>query len=236
MTQEQQELYERGRGCFEQGKINEALNCFLVIVKDSPDRFADVHNKIGVLYHRKGILEKAAPCFEQAIKINPAYTEAALNLSIVYNELGRYDEAHRIFNKTVKTVCKARRVKDPYIEGKLANEHARLGEQYYDLGRYKEAIAEYKKALKLRPKFADIITRLGVAYRDSGELETAIDAFAKALTINPKHLPAHIHLGITYYMKGFVDMAIREWKNTLAIDQENRDARVYLSLVSSAQP
>lgn len=236
MTPEQQDLYEEGRGYFEQGRLDPATRCFSEIIKDNPDRFADVYNKLGVIYHRKGLSEKAIAYFEKALKVNPAYTEAALNLSIVYNELGRYEDAHRKFDSAVKTVYKTRMIKDPYIEGKLANEHARLGDQYYDLGRYKEAITEYKKALKLRPKFADIITQLGIACRDNGDLDTAIKVLTKAQKLNPKYLPAIVHLGIIYYMKGFVDMAIREWKKALSVDPGNRDARIYLSFVSSVNP
>ncbi|OGW55119.1 MAG: hypothetical protein A2Y48_04940 [Nitrospirae bacterium RIFCSPLOW2_12_42_9] len=236
MTPEQQDLYEEGRNFFDQGKFDAATRCFLEIVRDNPERFADVYNKLGVIYHRKGISEKAISCLEMALKVNPIYTEAALNLAIVFNDLGQYEEAQKIFNRAVKAVSRTRTIKDPYIEGRLANEHARLGDQYYNLGRLKEAIAEYKKALKLRPKFPDIVNQLGITYKEIGDLEAAIKTFIKAQEINPKFLPAFIHLGIIYYMKGFVDMAIREWKKALAIDPENRDARIYLSFVSSAKP
>ena len=234
MKPEQQELYEKGSGYFEQGNFDGAVRCFSKIVKDGPDRFADVYNKLGIIYQRKGLSQKAAALLEKALKINPAYTEAALNLSIVYNELGRYENAQKTFNTAVKTVYKTNKVKDPYINGKLANEHARLGEQYYYLGRFKEAIAEYKKALKLCPKYPDIITQLGLAYRENGDIESAADTFMKAQDAGPKYVPAFLHLGITYYMKGFVDMAIREWKRALVIDPENQDARIYLSFVSNS--
>src|SRR3972149_1237104 len=236
MTPEQQDLYEEGRNFFDQGKFDAAARCFLEIVRENPERFADVYNKLGVIYHRKGISEKAISCLEMALKVNPIYTEAALNLAIVFNDLGQYEEAQKIFNRAVKAVSRTRTIKDPYIEGRLANEHARLGDQYYNLGRLKEAIAEYKKALKLRPKFPDIVNQLGITYKEIGDLEAAIKTVIKAQAIDPKFLPAFIHLGIIYYMKGFVDMAIREWKKALAIDPENRDARIYLSFVSSAKP
>ena len=97
MTPEQQETYEQGRTYFEQGKLNDSLRCFLELIKDNPYRFADVHNKVGVIYHNKGIPENAIASFEKALKVNPSYTEAAINLSIVYNELGKYEEARRYF-------------------------------------------------------------------------------------------------------------------------------------------
>ncbi|MDD5434634.1 MAG: tetratricopeptide repeat protein [Nitrospira sp.] len=234
MTPEQQVLHEEGRAYFEQGDFDAAARCFSEIVKDGSDRFADVFNKLGIIYQRKGLSQKAAGFLEKALKINPSYTEAALNLSIVYNELGRYENAQKIFNSAVRTVYKTKKVKDPYIDGKLANEHACLGEQYYYLGRFKEAITEYRKALRLCPKYPDIITQLGLAYRENGEIEAAVETFTNAQNEGPKYVPAFLHLGITYYMKGFVDMAIREWNRALAIDPENQDAKIYLSFVSNA--
>ena len=236
MTPEQQEIYEQGKTCFEQGKINDALKFFLELTRDNPDRFADLHNKIGIIYHKKGVFQSAITSLEKALKINPSYTEAAINLSIVYNEMGKYEEAGRIFQMAVKAVSKARKIKDPYIEGRLANEHAHLGSQYYSLGRYKEAITEFKKALKLRPWFADIMTLLGTAYRDHGDFENAIETFQQAIEINQRHLPAVINLGVTYYMMGFVDLALKEWNTALEVDPKNRDARVYISLTSSTRP
>ena len=36
---------------------------------------------------------KAQNAFEHALAINPGYTEAALNLAVLYNDLGKYTEA-----------------------------------------------------------------------------------------------------------------------------------------------
>ena len=235
MTPEQQDLYEEGRLYFQQGKLNKAESCFLEIVKDSPQRFPDVYNKLGVIAYQKDLLDKAALYFEKALSINPAYTEAALNLSIVYNDLGRYDEARSLFERLFKSTYPSSRTKDLFIEGRLANEHARLGDQYYDLGRYKEAIGEYKKALRLCPRFVDILLRLAITLRDYGDLENAVRTLLKAIRINPSYPPVYVHLGIIYYMKGFVDMAIQEWRKAIEIDPENKNARIYLTFASKAE-
>src|SRR3989304_5869387 len=64
MTPEQQEVHEKGRTYFEQGNLEAAESCFRELVKDNPDRFADVYNKLGFIYHRKGLSEKAMACFK----------------------------------------------------------------------------------------------------------------------------------------------------------------------------
>ena len=84
MTPEQQETYEQGRTYFEQGKLNDSLRCFLELIKDNPYRFADVHNKVGVIYHNKGILEKR----------NCKFRKGAEGKSIVYRS--RHQPVNRL--------------------------------------------------------------------------------------------------------------------------------------------
>ncbi len=231
MTSEEQVIYEEGRTHFEHGRLSEAARCFQTLVAGWPNAFPDVYNKLGIVFCQKGKPEEAVGYLEKALSINPHYTEASLNLVIAYNELGRYDEAQQVFNKAVKSIQVGAEVIDPFIEGKLANEHAHMADQYFDLNRYREAIIEYKKALALCPRFIDIQTKLGMAYREMGDQDTAVKTFQKALKINPGYLPARIHLGLTYYMKGFVDMAIAEWERAYEIDPQNRDVQIYLSLL-----
>jgi tetratricopeptide (TPR) repeat protein len=231
MTPEEQEIYSQGSRYFNDRRWDEALQCFEPLIAGWPHYFPDIYNKLGIIYcHMEG-WDKAVNYLERALAINPQYMEAALNLVIAYNELGRYEDAQQTFNKAVKIVNTGSQPTDPYIEGRLANEHARLADEYYRLNRHDEAISEYRKALSLRPRFIDIMTRLGTAYREKGDVENAIKTFQKVLKINPAYLSAKIHLGITYYMKGFVDMAIAEWEQASKIAPYNKEIQAYLSLL-----
>jgi tetratricopeptide (TPR) repeat protein len=234
MTSAEQEIYEEGLRHFEHERLDEAARCFQVLVEGWPSRFADIYNRLGVIFQQKGRLDQAIPYLEKALGINPHYTEAALNLVIAYNELGHYEQARQVFDKAVKVVQTEPDAIDPYIQGKMANRHAQLADQYYDLHRFREAIGEYKKALSLRPRFIDIAARLAMAYRESGAPDLAIKTFQKVLKVNPRYTLARTHLGITYYTKGFVDMAVTEWEKALEMDPQNHDVRVYLSLVSKS--
>src|SRR3954467_1653972 len=63
----------------------------LEAVRSSAPEFADVHNMLGMIFHDQGKFGKALESFQEALKINPAYTEARLNLAVTYNDLGMYD-------------------------------------------------------------------------------------------------------------------------------------------------
>ena len=231
MAENIDELYMRGREAFDKEDFKEAERCFLEVVKTRP--YADVFNKLGLIFHGKGELGKAASAFKKALEINPSYTEVSLNLAVTLNDLGRYNEAGDVFSKAAKIAHSAPYTLDPYIKGKLANEHAKIGDMYYDLGLYGEAVEEYKKSIKLRPTFIDILTKIGIAYREKGLYNEAIREFMKAKEINPKYIPSRVNLGITYYMKGFLDMAVSEWNEALKVSPGNTDAQMYLKFVQS---
>ena len=233
MTENVDDLYMRGRDAFNNKEWDEARKYLEMVIAIRP--YADVYNKLGQIYHGRGELSKAADAFRKALELNPGYTEVSLNLAVTLNDMGKYSEANEIFSEAAKIAHGSPYSIDPFIKGKLANEHSRIGDIYYDLGLFGEAVEEYKKAINLRPACVDILTKVGIAYREKGMYNDAIREFMKAREIHPHYIPARINLGITYYMKGFIDLAVKEWTQTLEMNPENSDAKMYLKFVQSEQ-
>ena len=236
-----EELYEQGMDAFAKNEYAMAEQAFLQILSTKPD-FADVQNKMGIIYHQTNRLELAVKAFEKAVELNPGYTEASLNLAVTLSDRGSYDKARDVFEKaahftetpptpSADKTKKAKPALDPFVKGKLADEHLRVGKLYYDMGLLDEAIDEYHKALRLAPTFADIITQLGIAFRDQGKHNEAIKEFNRAIEINASFIPARLHLGITYYSQGFYGLAEEEWRKALKINPNNSAIKTYLNFV-----
>lgn len=230
------DLYKQGIEAFDKGDYEKAEGFFCEILIMNP-RFADVQNKMGIIYNQTNRLVLAAEAFEKALAINPAYTEASLNLAITYSDLGKYEKSREVFERAAHFAEQEGKASsatlgiDPFVKGKLADEHLRLGNKYYELQLLDEAIEEYQKALRLSPNFADIITHLGIAYRDKGMFDEAIKEFNRAKECNPKYIPARLHLGITFYSQGFYGLAEEEWREALVFDPRNSAVRTYLNFV-----
>lgn len=224
------ETYLLARKHYEKEHYEEALKLLESLATDAPF-FADVFNKLGVIYHQRGHFGKATKAFEKALELNPRYTEASLNLAVTYNNLGRYDDAGETFNKAARFAQGAQGALDPFIRGKLANQHADLADIYFDLCLYDEAIDEYAKAVGLGSNFADLNTKLAIAYRERGNFEQALEKFQDALKCNTTYVPAYLHLGVTYYMNGLIDKAVEVWQAALKADPEAKEARVYLEFI-----
>lgn len=229
-----QKAYEAARALFQEGKVDEAEQLYLKLLENSPRGFADVFNNLGLIYFQKGLPERAAQYFQKALALNPRYTEASLNLVVTYNEMKEFGKAESVFSKAAEVVRETGPAEDPFIQGKLANEHARLGDTYYSLGRYQEALEEYLKGHRLRPGFVDILTKIGITLREQGSLDEAIGYFERAKSVNPGYLPASIHLGLVYYSRGETQKAIHEWTTVQKLDPSHRGVQAYLALARKA--
>ncbi len=202
-------------------------------VLEQDDRFADVHDMLGVIAHARGNFLQAEHHFERALAINPGYTEAALNLAVTYNDRGKYESAREVYTRIKGKPTGTLSAIDPFARGKLANMHADLATAYADLGLAREAIVELEKAVLLCPQFADLRTRLGNLLREAKDLERAREHFDAAVAARPNYVPARVQLGVTLLSLGELGGAEEQWRKVLEIEPDNTQAKMYLRVLAS---
>ena len=64
-----------------------------------------------------------------------------------------------------------------------AEVHYKRAKELYQLGRYREAIAQLEAALKLDPKGAELLYNLGLVHEKLGDADEAIDAYHRYLAV-----------------------------------------------------
>jgi tetratricopeptide (TPR) repeat protein len=196
---------------------------------DEHPHFADVHNMLGVIHHEQGDYERAEQDFENALRINPRYTDAALNLAVLRNDTGRYDAAREMYDRAVSSTRGGPGELDRNVAAKLANMHAELGDTYRAAARLEEAIGEYERALGLCPGFIDIRAKLASALRDAGRLERAIAEYEDILGRNAAWVPARLNLGLTLLRAGRRQEAVEHWQKVLRLSPNDAKAIAYLN-------
>jgi Tfp pilus assembly protein PilF len=85
------------------------------------------------------------------------------------------------------------RQQNPHLE-KLS---ARLAVLYDRVGEHKQAITEYQRALKARPKDADLLNNLGYCHYCQGNWSEAENYLRQAIAVDDKHQRAWVNLGLT---------------------------------------
>lgn len=94
-------------------------------------------------------------------------------------------------NKEIETL-KSILQKDPDNLRTLIN----LGNAYYDIDRYPDAIVMYERALKIDPTNNNVRVDMGISYRRSGKPDIAEKTFRETLEIDPRHPYGNMNLGV----------------------------------------
>lgn len=225
------ELIQKGRDAYARDAYATALMYLRAVLERAPG-YADVHNLVGVCLNLLGDAEDAIGEFDLALEINPRYAEALVNRALSLQELGRYDEAQESFQAASEADMEEGVDRFPAVlAAKLANQHADLGDLYAAGGALPEAADQYRRALEIRPRFADIRCRLARTLIELGEFQAAVAELEEALRLNPGFREARINLGLAWYRSGDLDAAAREWEHARRDDPDNAQVRTFLSML-----
>ncbi len=196
---------------------------------------ADVHYLMGVLNYFQGKIGPTVEYLKKSLAIDPHHTDAAICLSVLYNDIGKYDEAKSVFEVANQSVAHKRTGQDLGIDRKFAVKHLELADLYFRYRRYDEAIEEYAKSASLDPTALDIRIRLAKAYAKKGFLSRAMQELKQLKHEQPRFIPARIQLGLLHYSQGNVLDAELEWESITEIDPKDREALAYLQMAKKAR-
>ena len=131
----------------------EAVDSYRQALDASP-RQPRFYNKLGIAYHRLGMLGEAQRSYEEAAKLDSQYAEAVNNLGTVYFAERRYKKAQRTYEKALK------------IDPQSASVYSNLGTALFARRRYEQATEAYMKALELDPAVFETGSRGGTMLQD----------------------------------------------------------------------
>jgi serine/threonine-protein kinase len=159
---------------------------------------ADVHNQLGVLYHKKHETQKAKPHYITALDIREKeLPENDLKLAQIYSDYGallrftgNLDSAEVLYNKALS-------IRDDKLDSNsvdIATSLNNIAVLYKEQGNLKQAEKFYLRALEIRisnhgelhPRVANTFNNLAVLYRDMGNFEQSSDYFEKTIDVRTK--------------------------------------------------
>ena len=187
------------------GNIEQAENLFVEAVTHNP-KYIKGQQGLGELYLERGNEAEAIKYLRQAATISPNDPDRQLKLGKLYTKNSLFDEADKAFqhaiNSDPKNADLQTHIGEIYLENGQSEKAAeafrgslglnetvhvynRLGIALRRKKRYKEAIEEYKKAIKVEPDNEVVLYNLGRAFLEDNQKREAADAFRKALEFNP---------------------------------------------------
>lgn len=228
-----QQLIDEARSAFIEGDYKTAeplLNQPTLLNSKNPE----VLQMLATIYYDQGKFNKAISTFKKALEIDPSYTDAAVGLSIILNDIGRYEDARKIFEEAKAQLDAKKQASEPSINEKFAAKHAELADMYLQFHRYEESAEQYLRALQLSSKKVDLTLRLAECHIQAGQKDKAIKELKALLQIDPRLTAPRLKLGLILYNSHHIAEAVDQWENILRYDAKNQDALRYLKMAQAA--
>ena len=152
-------------------------------------------NSVGVAYMGQQRFAEAQKQFEAALKAQPGYALAKLNLGIAFIAQQKSDEAKAALLEAI-----AKLPNDPYG-------WYNLGLVYKDTAEHEKGIDAFQHVTKIAPNEPDAFYFIGYLNTQLQKYDEAIAAYKSALAILPYHASAEFGLARAYQRRGDAENA-----------------------------
>lgn len=193
-----------------------------ILLKDA--RIPEVFQMLATIYYDRGQFNKAIKTFQRALEIDPGYTDASVGLSIIYNDLGRYEEGRQVFLEAQMILDKRKKNQDPWLNEKLASKHEEMAEMYFQQKLWQDALDNLQRALKLSSRKVELGMKIVECHIRLNELDSAAFELKNIINQFPQFLPARTKLAQVFVQMGRVKEGAEQYENILLRDPHNENA------------
>ncbi len=213
-------LYIEGLGTlsrYEEPEYLEASISMLEEAVQTDTTFARAYSKLAEAYWRKFDFtgdtqwtQRAIKNSDRAIALNDRIPEVHITKALIYNGMGRYDEALAILDLLAE--------KHPLNYSALV-EQARA---YNAKGMTEKAEETFLHAIEQKSTFWHAYNSLGVFYYEHGHLDKAAESFRKVTELTPDNNRAFNNLGGVYLAMENEEDAIKAFQRSLELQENHR--------------
>jgi tetratricopeptide (TPR) repeat protein len=202
----------------EAGRTDEAIAAYEQALRAEPG-FVTAHRNLGAALMQRGRTAEATVHFAEAVRLDPRYSQprAAAGPPVVITSLPGARPS--VVPGAVPETAASAPV--PNIDAS-AMQYS-LAQFHTQQGKLKEAEAEYREVLKLKPAHADARSNLGALLVDQGRFDEALAEAREAVRIEPKSAKAHHSVGVCLAHLQRMEEAIAAYRESLRLDPKQSE-------------
>ncbi len=203
-------LYDLGMSSFYAKNYSEAIAYLYRASRVAPEE-PKIWNALGVTYMEVEEFGKAEEAFKRVLKLDPDYSEAKMNLGILYFRMKDYRKAISYLKDAVAD--------EMFDKKHIALYH--LAKVYKEIGDVESYMEYLRKATAYNPLFLEAQLELGSAYMDAKRYEEAEKLYKTLISNNFKNPEVYLSLAKVYYETGHLDKAKEAVKMVIEDRQAN---------------
>ena len=194
-----------GQAAFQARKYSDATAIFDRYTTERPGN-AWGHYMLGLSAWKSGDLAKSEQAFEKALSVEPHHVKSLVNLSRVFIEQKRYDDALARLSSAAE------------IDPESTEVQRLLGRTYHTQGKTDEAVSAYRRAIELNELDAWSMNNLGLMFLETERADEALPLLTKATELRPEVAVFLNNLGMALEHTGRFRAAAAEYKAAVAAD------------------
>ncbi len=157
-----------------------------------------------------GDVEEALRLLQEAVRLDPKFYKAWVNMGLAWERKGNLLEAQRCYEQALRVQPSW----FPLAHYNLAGIHLRRGD-------LTKALTECEAALQADPTFARAHLRKGTVLAQLNRLTEAVLAFEQAIALEPELAMAHNNLGLAYQALGRFAEARAAFQRAIDLDTDD---------------
>jgi tetratricopeptide (TPR) repeat protein len=209
-----------GEAAYQAKKYDEAMTIFARYTERRPAN-AWGHYMLALSAWKSGDSQTAEAAFEKALSIDPGHMKSLVNLSRVFIEQKRYDEA-------IDRLTRAGE-----IDSESAEVQRLLGRVYHSQRRTDEAVQAYRRAVELNEGDVWSMNNLGLMLIEANRAGEALPLLEKAVEVRKNVPEFHNNLGMALEHTGRFKAAASAYSNALSANPGYARAKQNLARVQA---
>jgi tetratricopeptide (TPR) repeat protein len=211
-----------GQAAYQAKKYSEATTIFEAYTERRPGN-AWGYYMLGLSAWKSGDFSKSETAFEKALSIDPRHVKSLVNLSRVFIDQKRHDDATERLTRAAE------------IDPNSGEVYRLLGRTYHTQGQTEEAIDAYRRAIELNERDAWSMNNLGLLFVETGRADEALPLLAQAVELRKEVPEFHNNLGMALEHTGRFKAAATAYTGALTADPGYEKAKQNLARVEAVK-
>lgn len=202
------------------------------VINKYPRQLAVAHFNRGNHWYENMQLDKALEDFTTAIEINPEYSSAYMNRSLIYLERHEKQKALRDYNSYMDLLYPPDE-RSGGINLSLSKSFNHRGSIYFRMGQYDNALVDFNAAIERDPFSHDNYLQRAFTYMALREYDKAISDFNLCHQSDPENSDIINNRGVCYLRSGNLTSALDDFNKAIQLNDANSVYYVNRALIYS---